>query len=104
VEGVAATVHDASTTPRMLLSEGLGVIITGVGHYVSLVAEGPGNPLWYTDGGAWSEDANQRKTFTGVQVAVRTPILGLPSGYRARLVCSEVEVVEESPSIPWCCH
>jgi len=79
------------------------MIITGLGHYVSLVADGPGEPLWYSESGTWVADESLRKIFTGVQVAVRTPILGLPSGYRARLVCSKVEVLPQHVEAPWGC-
>jgi hypothetical protein len=78
------------------------MLIEGVGHYVSLMAEGPGDPLWYSESGSWTSTEDLKKVFTGVVNAVRTPILGLPSGYRARLVCSEVEVVAQAQTGCWC--
>ena len=75
-----------------------------LGEFVSLIAEGPGDPLWYTDMGIWVDDPDHRKVFTGVQAAIRTPIIGLPPGYKAHLFPIRVEVVAQCTEQPWCCN
>lgn len=88
---------------KKLLLDLIDMLIEGVGHYVSLMAEGPGDPLWYSELGTWTSSEDQRRVFTGVINAVATPILGLPPGYRAHLVCSEIEVVGQSAGGDgWC--
>jgi hypothetical protein len=79
------------------------MLIEGVGNYVALIAEGPGDPLWYSTESLWTSDPDSKKVFTGVQRAIRTPILGLPPGYRARLTCVEIDVDRQPQSRSWCC-
>lgn len=78
------------------------VVANGVGPYVSLSAEGPGPTLWYTAEGFWSTDEERREVFTGVVQVNRTPILGLPSGYRPKLVWQQHEVIAQE-TVLWEC-
>lgn len=74
-----------------------------MGHYVSLMAEGPGDPVWYSIFGSWDSNEGLKQVFSGVQVATHTPIPRLPFGYRLSLVCVHVETpnqVVENDS--WC--
>jgi hypothetical protein len=80
------------------------MIITGLGHYVGIIAEGGGNSLWYSEQGSWVEDESLKKVFTGVPSAVHTPILNLPSGYHARIIYLEVEVPPQVEEAQCCCN
>jgi len=64
----------------------------GPGQYTLLGATGPGADLFWTETGTWVSDQSQAFVFGSVQAAQRTPILGLPTGYRPVLIPTTVVI------------
>jgi hypothetical protein len=73
------------------------------GHYVSLVAEGPGPTLWYSESIGWTVEPVYRTISLGVPPKDLTPILGLPAGYHTRIVFESVRVLPQPIQTSNCC-